>query len=210
MNHDFFWDQRYREAGKEYLFGTEPNHYLQEHQTKFSHGQRVLCIADGEGRNSVWLARQGLEVTAVDISESAVSKARQLALSHQVKVNFLTGDLLAPDSILDQAEETYDWIVAIFIQFADASEQARLFPLMKKALRPTGHLLLQGYTPKQLEYGTGGPPHRENLYTRDSITHHFAGWHILELKEYEKSIHEGQGHKGHSALLGLVARKPGE
>jgi SAM-dependent methyltransferase len=101
----------------------------------------------------------------------------------------------------------YDAVAAIFVQFADPPMRERLFANMLRALKPGGVLVLQGYTPRQLEYKTGGPPLREHLYTEELIRKSFASMSILELSEYEAVLAEGSQHAGRSALLGLVARK---
>ena len=208
MDHEARWNARYRDAGDDYLFGIEPNHFLARRAHLFRDGHTALSVADGEGRNSVWLAEQGLKVTAVEISPIAVAKARKLAAGRGVQVNFVVADLLAPDWSLAALENTFDWVVGIFIQFAGASERPRQFAAMQRATRAGGHILLQGYTPRQLEYKTGGPPMVENLYTPEILRAAFADWTIGELVEYESDIAEGSGHRGRSALIGMVARKP--
>jgi SAM-dependent methyltransferase len=196
------WNRRFSESG--YLFGTEPNAWLREHADLWEAGQRVLSVADGEGRNSVWLAQRGLTVDAFDISEVGVRKARDFARITGVKVNFAVADI----STLDWPESIYDGVAAIFIQFADPSLRGRIFDGMVRCLKPGGTLVLQGYTQKQLEYRTGGPPIESHLYTADLLRDAFAGLEIQELREYEAELNEGTGHKGRSALIGLVARKP--
>ena len=208
MDHEARWNARYRDAGDDYLFGIEPNHFLARRAHLFQDGHTALSVADGEGRNSVWLAEQGLKVTAVEISSVAVAKARKLAAGRGVTVNFLVADLLAPDWRPAALADEFDWVVGIFIQFASASERPRQFEAMKRATRPGGRLLLQGYTPRQLEYKTGGPPTAENLYTPELLRAAFADWTIEELVEYEDDIAEGCGHRGRSALIGMVASKP--
>lgn len=196
------WNRRFSEPG--YLFGTEPNAWLREHAGVWQAGQRVLCVADGEGRNSVWLAQQGLTVDAFDISEVGVRKARDFARITGVKVNFAVADV----GELQWPRGLYDGVVAIFIQFADPALRARIFEGMVQCLQPGGLLVLQGYTPRQLEYRTGGPPIASHLYTPQLLRDAFAGMEILELREYEAELAEGTGHKGRSAVIGLVARKP--
>lgn len=208
MDHEARWNARYRDAGDDYLFGIEPNHFLARRAHLFRDGHTALSVADGEGRNSVWLAEQGLNVTAVEISPIAVAKARKLAAGRGVQVNFIVADLLAPDWPPAALESAFDWVVGIFIQFAGASERPRQFAAMQRATRAGGHILLQGYTPRQLEYKTGGPPMVENLYTPEILRAAFADWTIGELVEYEGDIAEGSGHRGRSALIGMVARKP--
>jgi hypothetical protein len=102
----------------------------------------------------------------------------------------------------------FDWVIGIFIQFTGAADRTRQFAAMKQLAARGGRILLQGYTPKQLDYRTGGPGVLENLYTPELLRRAFAGWEIEELVEYEDEVSEGRGHKGRSALIGLVARKP--
>ncbi|WP_227494376.1 class I SAM-dependent methyltransferase [Ramlibacter pallidus] len=196
------WDRRFSESG--YLFGTEPNAWLRDHADLWHAGQRVLCVADGEGRNSVFLADRGLIVDAFDISEVGVRKARDFARITGVKVNFAIADVAR----LSWPESLYDGVVAIFIQFADPELRRRIFHGMVRCLKPGGLLVLQGYTPKQLDYRTGGPGIESHLYTASQLRESFAGIEILELREYEAELAEGSAHRGHSALVGLVARKP--
>jgi SAM-dependent methyltransferase len=195
------WNQRFSAAG--YLFGTEPNAWLHEHADIWHAGQRVLSIADGEGRNSVWLAQRGLTVDAFDISEVGVRKARNFARITGVKVNFAVADI----ATLQWPVSIYDGVAAIFFQFADPELRAKIFAGIVRCLKPGGTLVLQGYTPKQLEYGTGGPPIASHMYTPELLREAFQDMEILELLEYEAELAEGTGHKGHSALIGMVARK---
>ena len=195
------WNSRFE--GEAYLFGTEPNVWLREHQGLWQPGERVLSVADGEGRNSVWLAHQGLVVDAFDLSPVGVAKARKLADARGVTVNFTISDV----DTYSWPQGVYDGVAAIFVQFADPALRERLFARIKLALKRGGTLVLQGYTPKQLEYKTGGPPHVEHLYTEQMLRDAFSDFEIVELREYEAEVDEGKGHSGHSALIGMVARK---
>jgi len=195
------WNRRF--AGDDFVFGTEPNEWLRTHADVWQPGQRVLCVADGEGRNSVWLAQRGLVVDAFDIADLGVAKARRLAASKGVEVNFEVADC---DGYAWRPA-AWDGIAAIFVQFADPALRTRLFAHLIDSLRPGGTLLLQGYTPKQLDYRTGGPPVLEHLYTEPMLREAFAGLEIIELRDYEAEVAEGSGHRGWSALIGLVARK---
>jgi len=195
------WNRRFAEPG--YLFGTAPNAWLREQAHRWSAGQRVLCVADGEGRNSVWLASQGLAVDAFDIAEEGVRKARALASQQGVAVNFAVAD----GGQLAWPEGVYDGVAAIFIQFADPAMRARLFQRIADCLKPGGVLVLQGYTPRQLDYRTGGPPLAAHLYTEALLREAFGAMDLLTLREYEADVSEGTGHHGRSALIGLVARR---
>lgn len=195
------WNRRFAEAG--YLFGTAPNEWLREHAAGWRAGDRVLSVADGEGRNSVWLAGRGLVVDAFDIAEVGVAKAQRLAAEHGVSVNFTVADC---DGFA-WPQAAYDGVAAIFIQFADPALRERLFARMVQSLKSGGTLVLQGYTPRQLEFRTGGPPLASHLYTEEMLRNAFADLDILTLLEYDADVAEGSGHHGRSALIGLVARR---
>ncbi|MEO7241557.1 MAG: class I SAM-dependent methyltransferase [Variovorax sp.] len=196
------WNQRF--AVDDYVFGRDPNEYLRTQAGRIRAGGRVLCVADGEGRNSVWLAGQGLQVEAFDISEVGVAKARKLALDAKVTVEFH----IAGCDDWTWRPEVYDAVVAVFVQFADPAMRARMFSNMLGTLAPGGILILQGYTPRQLEYKTGGPSQRSHLYTAELLRQAFASLEMVDLVEYEAELHEGARHTGRSALVGCVARKP--
>ena len=196
------WNRRF--SIDDYLFGESPNRWLADHVDQWKPGDRVLSIADGEGRNSVWLAERGLAVDAFDVSEQGIAKARRLASARKVSVDFSLADC---DSF-DWRADRYDGIAAIFIQFADPALRARIFSHCIASLKPGGTLVLQGYTPKQLDYRTGGPPNISHLYTAAMLREAFAPLDIVELREYEAVLAEGTGHAGQSALIGMVARRP--
>ena len=204
FDHEAFWSARYRSVGDDYLFGTAPNGFLAGQAEYFGGGMTVLSVADGEGRNAVWLAEQGCQVTATEISPVALEKAAKLARGRHVAVEFVTADILSwawPDA-------AFDAVVGIFIQFATPAERPRQIAGMQQATKPGGLVFLHGYTPQQLEYRTGGPSAAENLYTEPMLRELFAGWEILVLREHIDEIAEGTAHAGKSALIDLVARKP--
>jgi len=203
-DYEAFWTARYLDAGDDYLFGTAPNKFLAGQSEYFGAGVSVLSVADGEGRNSVWLAEQGCTVTATEISSVALEKAAKLARGRHVAIDFLQVDIFS----WDWPAAAFDTVVGIFIQFAGPVERLRQIAGMQQAVKPGGVLLLQGYTPKQLEYKTGGPSAVENLYTETLLRELFADWEIVMLHEHEETISEGTAHTGLSALIDLVARKP--
>ena len=195
------WNERF--SGEEYFYGTTPNAFLASQAHLLKPGQFVLSVADGEGRNGVWLAEQGLDVLAVDFSEKALQKSRKLAESRGVALQTELADLYN----WNWGEKRFDVIVAIFIQFTSSQQRPALHLAIQRALKPGGLLLLQGYTPKQLEFKTGGPSNRDNLYNATDLQRDFAAMEILQLREREMAISEGPGHSGMSALVDLVARK---
>ena len=197
-----FWNERF--DNDEFIFGKEPNEYLVEQSTHYLRPRNsVLCIADGEGRNGVWLAKQGMQVTGFDVSDIALSKANQFANENQVSIQYSLSDTDG----FDWQVNTYDAVIGIFIQFADPEMRTRIFKQVHQTLKPGGLFILQGYTPKQLVYKTGGPSLIEHLYTEEMIRKLSQGFEILDLQCYEKELSEGARHTGMSALLGMVAKK---
>jgi len=203
------WNERY--AGEDFFYGTEPNAFLVSQKALLKPGMRCLAVADGEGRNGVWLAQQGLEVLSVDSSHVAQAKAKKLAQQRGVAMLFEQVDLLQWDwpvlSSAEGSENDFDVVVAIFIQFVTSPQREQMFAAIKRCLKPGGLLLLQGYTPRQLEYRTGGPSQVENLYTEAMLRKAFADMDIVQLREHDSVIREGTGHSGMSALIDMVARK---
>lgn len=196
-----FWNERF--GGPDYFYGTTPNAFLASQAHLLRPGLSALAVADGEGRNGVWLAEQGLDVLAVDFSEKALQKSRKLAEARGVVLQTELADLHS----WNWGEKRFDVIVAVFIQFASSAERPALHAAMQQALKPGGLLLLQGYTPKQLEYRTGGPSNIDNLYSAAVLRRDFGALEILHLLEHDDEIREGPGHSGMSALVDLVARK---
>lgn len=196
------WNARY--AVPDYLFGEAPNGFLVRAAPQIKPRGTVLCVADGEGRNSVWLAERGFAVTAFDFAPNAVEKARGLAARRGVSVDHRLSDLEHWD--FDAAR--YDALVAIFIQFLAPETRDTMFDRMQSLVVPGGVFVLEGYRPEQVDYGTGGPPRRDHMYTREWIEARFAGWEILSLDLYDAEIREGRAHSGMSALIDVVARRP--
>ena len=194
------WDSRF--AGEEYLFGIEPADALKRHLPMLVDAGRTLVVADGEGRNSTFLAQQGFEVVAQDYSPVAVAKAQKLAAQKSVEIEFRVSDI----HDFDWTEEQYDNVVAIFIQFVAPDRQAYVFEGLKSALAPGGTLLIHGYTPEQINFGTGGPPNADHMYTSQMLDDAFHDLDILVNRSYHAEISEGKGHSGMSALIDFVAK----
>ena len=192
------WNQRF--AAQHYVFGEAPNTYLQSQSAHLVPGT-ALAVADGEGRNGVWLAQQGLQVDAFDFSENALRKARALAQNHQVAVNWVHSDWQS----FDWRPAHYDNVVGIFFQFATPEERSTLFARMLDSLKPGGTLIIQGYTPRQLDFNTGGPGKLAHLYDESLMLNAFGEMDILDLRTYEAELAEGTGHP---AISGLRACPP--
>jgi SAM-dependent methyltransferase len=195
------WQNRY--SVEEFVFGEAPNEFLASKKHLLPAGGKVLAVADGEGRNGVWLAGQGLDVLSMDFSPAAQAKARTLAERQGVSLTFKLEDVHG----WTYPENAFDVVVDIFTQFSDPEQRARKWNGMKRALKPGGLLLLEGYTPKQLDYGTGGPKALDQLYTREMLEAAFAGFTKLQIIQEERAMSEGRGHSGMSAVIDLVGWK---
>ena len=195
------WEGRYGAPG--YAFGKEPNYFLAACRTLLPRSGKALAVADGEGRNGIWLAEQGLDVLSIDFSPSAQEKARALAKQRGVSLTIAPADVHA----WDYPDAAFDVVVEIFTQFSSPAERAKKWAGMRKALKPGGLLIIQGYTPKQLQYGTGGPKQVENLYTRAMLAAAFGDLRDVTIIEEELEIHEGTSHGGMSAVINLTARR---
>lgn len=195
------WEDRYRVP--DYVFGTEPNYFLVSCKALLPRSGKALAVADGEGRNGIWLAEQRLEVLSLDFSPSAQEKARALAKQRGVTLTIAQADV----HTWDYPEAAFDVVVEIFTQFSTPAERAKKWAGMRKALKRGGLLIIQGYTPKQLRYGTGGPKQVENLYTRAMLEEAFRDFRDMKIVEEEIEIYEGTSHGGMSAVINLTARK---
>jgi len=193
------WDARYGEEG--FAYGTAPNDFLAKAAHHLS--SPVLCLASGEGRNAVWLARQGLEVHGVDSSAVGVEKTRRLAAEHGVTVQAEVADL----ATWDLGEARWGGIVAIFAHLPPPI-RSKVHAGILRALRPGGVLVMEKYTPRQLAFGTGGPPAEAMLYTEELVRTELAGLEFERLEEVERTVAEGRFHNGRAAVLQVVARKP--
>lgn len=194
------WNQRFTTA--QYIFGEAPNDYLRR-QAGHLHAGNALAVADGEGRNGVWLAEQGLQVDAFDFSDVAIQKARQLAERRKQSVQWHCSDWQS----FAWRPDHYDNVVGVFFQFAGPTDRTRLFAKMDESLKSGGTLVIQGYTAAQLKFNTGGPGKLDHLYNEQMIRDAFVNYDIIDLQTYEAPIEEGTAHHGMSGLLGLTARK---
>ena len=194
------WDRRY--AGEDYALGTEPNDFLVGVAPLIPAGP-VLCLAEGEGRNAVWLAGRGHRVTAVDASTVGIAKAEALAQSRGVKITTVATDLAA------YTIEPGIWagIVAIFAHLPPALRRA-VHRAAAAGIAPGGVFVLEAFTPAQMAYGTGGPSQLELLYQLADLRDDLAGLEIVIGRELEREIHEGVYHTGRSAVVQVLARRP--
>jgi SAM-dependent methyltransferase len=195
------WEKRF--SVPDYVFGTEPNLFLKSQAAALPKSGAALAVADGEGRNGVWLAERGLDVLSIDWSPTALGKARALAKWRGVTLRTEQVDLVQ----WRWPAAEFDVIAAIFIQFLTPDERRQVFAGMRNALKPGGLLLIEGYRPEQLNYKTGGPSLVENLYTRALLAAEFGGLSEVQITEHDSMTSEGTGHVGMAALIDLVGRK---
>jgi 2-polyprenyl-3-methyl-5-hydroxy-6-metoxy-1,4-benzoquinol methylase len=196
------WDERY--GGSSYAYGTEPNEFLVSSAPFLNPKSKVLCIADGEGRNSVWLASLGHSVTAVDISTVGLAKCRKLAT--EKGVDDLISTVHADLSEYSFSPESYDAIISIFCHLMP-SLRVTVHRNCVQALKRGGIIILEAYTPQQLSKGTGGPRERDLLMTAEDLSHDFQGTDVIRLDEKERDVYEGLYHTGHSSVVQLIAKK---
>ena len=195
-----FWDKRY--AGSDYLFGTKPAAGLIDLEPHLVAGGKTLVVADGEGRNSVFLASRGYDVRATDYSQVAQEKAKALAKEAGVDVDFVLSDIYDAG----WSDEAYDNVVAIFIQFVPPERMEEIFTALARATGEGGTLLIHGYTPEQVALGTGGPGNPDHMYTTDMLADAFSHMQITVNRAYTATLDEGRGHSGPSALIDFVAK----
>jgi SAM-dependent methyltransferase len=195
------WDQRYSEPG--FAYGTEPNDFLAENVHRLPSGGEILCLAEGEGRNAVFLAQRGYRVTGVDASSVGLGKAHELAAIHGVTVHTVLADL----ADYDMGHDRWDGVVSIWCH-TPASLRATLHRAVVRGLKPGGVFVLEAYAPKQLEYRTGGPPSAEMMMTLDAVREELSGLELIFGEETIREVHEGKYHEGTSAVLQVIARKP--
>ena len=200
-----FWDQRYAEPG--FAFGEAPNAFLAAQKPRFRQGMRALVPGDGEGRNGVWLAELGLNVTTVDASKIGVHKANLLSAERGVTIDAHCADL----SVWKWPEAEFDVVAAIYLHFPKA-DRARMHGRMLAALKPGGILILEGYSPRQLLHrangSVGGPPDPAMLFEPNDLRSDFAAAEIMVLVELEAILAEGKRHTGRSSVVRLIAKLP--
>ena len=194
------WNTRY--GVSEYIYGTEPNGFLTSMVDQLQPGSRVLCLADGEGRNGVYLASQGFAVSTIDQSEPGVDKARSLARQVGVDIDAVVGDLAE----VDLGVGKWDAIVSIFAHMPQ-DVRADLHSRAVVALAPGGLFILEAYTPDQVGRGTGGPPVPELTMTLAALRNELPELIEVHAVETERDVVEGSGHSGLGAVVQFVGRK---
>lgn len=193
------WDEEYKTD--HYAYGKNPNDFLKENYACIPKG-KVLLLAEGEGRNAVFLASKGYEVTAVDISAVGLEKAKQLADENKVSIKTIRADL----DTFNLGQNAWDGIVSIFCHLPPHI-RTHLYERVEKALKPSGVFLLEGYTPEQLKYKTGGPPVAEMMISKHILIKEFPNIQFSHLKELERDVLEGINHHGLASVIQAIGAK---
>jgi 2-polyprenyl-3-methyl-5-hydroxy-6-metoxy-1,4-benzoquinol methylase len=194
-----FWNERYAETA--YAYGQEANDFLKAQQ--IGSDLKVLCLAEGEGRNGVYLAGLGNDVTCIDYSEEGLKKTSQLAEQNGVEVSCICADL----GEINLVENSWDVIVAIFAHFP-TSVKSHIWPQIFTALKPGGKLIMEVYDQEQLRFGTGGPQHADLLYSQEELQDLLVGdFKNIQIEKVYRAVHEGTYHNGASATLQVLAVK---
>ena len=195
------WDDRY--AAPEYSYGTQPNDFLRHARMFLPAAGKVLCLGEGEGRNAVWLASEGFEVTAVDLSTVGLAKARLLAEAAGVMIHTVHADL----ADFDLGREKWDVIVSVWCHLPSHVRQS-LHARVVAGLAPGGSFVLEAYPPGQIHRNSGGPKQADMLMTASGLARELQGLRFFSVKETTRAVHEGMFHNGDSDVVQLIAVKP--
>jgi len=195
MSQQEFWNNKFSREG--YLYGTKPNSFIASKVKTFPRNAKVLCLGEGEGRNAVFLAKRGFEVTAIDASDIGLSKLHFRALEEGVTIETICVDLKDWE-----VKETYDVIVASYLHLYK-EDRAKLFEKIQDSLRPDGLFVGEFFSTKQLNYDSGGPKDEELLYTVDDFKKGFALYQN-DIKEVVTILDEGRGHQGEASVIRVM------
>jgi SAM-dependent methyltransferase len=195
-----FWNTRFKEA--EFAYGTEPNDFLKSKIQAFKPNSKILCLAEGEGRNAVFLAEHNHHVTAVDYSQEGLNKLKKLASDKNLSIETVCIDL----NHYKIEENKWDAIICIFGHFPEPLRQS-VFKQVFKGLNKGGVFLMEAYHKDQLNYKTGGPQVSELLYSAEELQHDFSEFETISIETSIKEIEEGKYHKGTSAVIQVIAHK---
>lgn len=196
---EIHWDDRY--SDNEFIYGTEPNGFLVEHSSTLL--SPILSLAEGEGRNAVYLAALGLQVHCVDGSAVGLAKARRLASSQGVNISTEVADL----AMYQPAENQYQSVISVSAHLPGVI-RCRLYPLIERCLKSNGILLLEAYSENQLKRDTGGPKDIDMLMSVSKIEREFPNLEAILLREIEREVCEGKHHTGLASVVQFIGRKP--
>jgi 2-polyprenyl-3-methyl-5-hydroxy-6-metoxy-1,4-benzoquinol methylase len=194
------WNERY--SVQQYVYGIKPNEFL-KNKVKSIPGKDVLCVADGEGRNGVWLSTQGFKVTSIDFSSEALDKIHRLAELSNTSVNTFQADLLE----YSYGSKQYDAIVSIYSHF-NYEEILLLHKKYSAALKTGGIIIFEAFAKNQLRYDSGGPKDVELLYDSESLVESFPSLCVRMINESIVNLDEGDLHQGNAAVIRAIFEKP--
>lgn len=194
------WDQRYDR--KDYYYGTEPNFFLASQKDLFFKNAKVLCLAEGEGRNAVFLSKLGCCVTAIDSSQVGLNKLKLLALENNVEIVTICADL----KNFEIKKDEWDFVISIWCHIPSELRR-KLHSTVAHNLKENGYLILEAYTPDQIPLKTGGPTDPDLLPTQNLLKEELLGLNIKIARELIRPIYEGIGHQGNSAVVQIIAQK---
>ncbi|MCF3972467.1 class I SAM-dependent methyltransferase [Paracoccus salsus] len=196
------WNERF--GDESYHYGEAPATFVKTHMRHLGDAARVLTIAEGEGRNAVWLAAQGYRVTAVEPTEAGRRKALDLAARHAVSIEWRAEDLAE----FAWPDEAFDAALGCFFQFAGPEFRARILVGLGRSVRPGGQVFLHGFSTRQMANSSGGPRVEAQLWTVPMILASFPGWQVIRAEDHDAILDEGQGHAGLAALIDVIVKKP--
>jgi 2-polyprenyl-3-methyl-5-hydroxy-6-metoxy-1,4-benzoquinol methylase len=194
-----FWNSRYSEGD---AYGEEPNDFLASQVKSLPAGGKILCLAEGEGRNALFLAQNGFQVSAVDFSEVGMNMAKKKADAQGVFLETHVADLAE----FDLGQEKWDGIISIFGHLPPELRK-KVHQKIAQALKPQGIFLFEAYTPEQLQYGTGGPKDVSMMLTEEIVDKELNSLKVLLKKKTLRDIHEGKYHQGMSSVLQYIGQK---
>ncbi|WP_102693493.1 class I SAM-dependent methyltransferase [Rummeliibacillus pycnus] len=194
------WNERFNT--EEYMYGEKPNAFIEKFSSQLGGLKNVAAFAEGEGRNAVFLATLGHEVTAFDYAESGLRKTKQLAKKNHVEVNTVQVDLLEGDIPAEQ----FDGAIMVFGHFPK-EKQSLVFNKIVNSVKPGGKIMMEVYSEDQLDYQTGGPKNLEMLYKPQDLLDWCEGRKILHFFVGEQTRHEGKLHKGLAHVIQLIVEK---
>lgn len=195
------WNERFQ--GEDYVFGTKPNVFIADMHKRLALTGNALAIAEGEGRNAVFLAREGMNVTVWDYAESGLNKANKLAEASSVEIRTELVDL----GEAQWTKEQWDEIICVFGHFPKEL-RTKTLEGVKTAVKPGGYFLTEVYSPYQIPYRSGGPQDPQFLYAPGDFLEAFADWRIVHFFMGEVVRQEGQGHQGLSHVIQFAGQKP--
>ena len=197
MNKEF-WNERYGQ--EDFAYGIKPNDFLKSQH--FNQGAKLLCLAEGEGRNGVFLAKMGCDVTCVDYSEAGISKMKKFATENHVEIQTICADL----NDFDLGENQWDGIIVIFGHFP-VELRKKVHSQLFKALKPSGKLILEAYNKNQMDFKTGGPMNLEMLYSKEELSGDFKDFEKISINEFIREVQEGAFHFGKAGVVQVVGEK---